>query len=79
LDLASHDVTATLIQEPSPIDEDEYKHREDLIDAVLCAWTGRLWLAHGLERCQVLGLGDPLTPLATIIAPARPAQRRDVR
>ena len=77
LDLASHDVTATLIQEPSPIDKDEYKHREDLIDAVLCAWTGRLWLAHGLDRCQVLGVDDPVIPVATIIAAARSEQRRD--
>jgi predicted RNase H-like nuclease len=79
LDLASHDATDALIEEPSPIADDAYKHREDLIDAVLCAWTGRLWLARGLDRCQVLGVGDPLTPVATIIAPARPEQRRDLR
>jgi predicted RNase H-like nuclease len=53
----------------------EYKHREDLIDAAICAWTGLLWLRHGLDRCQVLGdVGDPSG--ATIIAPARSSQRR---
>jgi hypothetical protein len=36
-----------------------------------------LWMRHGLQRCQVLGSTDIGTPRATIIAPARPAQRRD--
>jgi predicted RNase H-like nuclease len=76
LHLGSHPVTKTLMNTPSPLDDDGYKHGEDLIDAVLCAWTGLLWLAHGLHRCQVLGADDPLTPVATIIAPARPTQRR---
>ena len=51
-----------------------YKHREDLIDALLCAWASSLWDRHGLERCQVLGLPDD-EPAATIIAPARYEQR----
>lgn len=76
LDLMSHPVTRTLADEESPVGDRPYKHREDLIDAVLCAWTGLLWLKHGLERCQVLGIGDSDTPVATIIAPARPEQRR---
>lgn len=71
IDLATHPVTAQLADEPSPLADRPYKHREDLIDAVLCAWTGLLWLRHGLERCQVLGAGD----VATILAPARPSQR----
>ena len=76
LDLTSHAVTRALVDEASPIDDRLYKHREDLIDAALCAWTGLLWLNHGLTRCQVLGIGDTATPVATIIAPARPKQRR---
>jgi predicted RNase H-like nuclease len=51
-----------------------YKHREDLIDALLCAWTASLRARHGLDRCQVLGLPAKTTdePIATIIAPVRP-------
>jgi predicted RNase H-like nuclease len=75
LDLASHSVTRQLFQKPSPTKDSEYKHREDLIDAALCAWTGALWLRHGPSRCQLLGADDEGTPRATIIAPARPEQR----
>ena len=56
-----------------------YKHREDLIDALLCAWTASLWWHRGTERCQVLGASDTVSELGhrpTIIAPARPEQRR---
>lgn len=79
IDFRSHPAAATLVTEPSPLDDRGYKHREDLLDAVLCAWTGLLWLRHGTARCQVLGLGEgnPGRPEATIIAPARPEQRRD--
>jgi predicted RNase H-like nuclease len=79
LDLTSHPVTTALTTEPSPLRDVAAKHREDLIDAVLCAWVGLLWLRHGLRRCQVLGTDDRPGPdgaVATIIAPARPAQRR---
>ncbi len=75
IDLMSHPITRALVNELSPVDDRRYKHREDLIDAVVCAWTGLLWLAHGLKRCQVLGFSDPVTPTATIIAPARDEQR----
>jgi predicted RNase H-like nuclease len=75
IDLTSNPITRALVGEGSPLDDRRYKHREDLIDAVLCAWTGLLWLAHGLKRCQILGIGDPRTPVATIIAPARSEQR----
>ena len=78
LDMRSHAETGKLVNEPSPVDAAAYKHREDLLDAVLCAWTGLLWVAHGRDRCQVLGCGDPVTPVATIIAPARPEQRRPI-
>jgi predicted RNase H-like nuclease len=81
--LDSHPVTRLLAGEPSPLSDAAYKHREDLIDALLCAWTAALWARHGLDRCQVLGLpadpaapAVPTTPAATIIAPARPEQRR---
>lgn len=79
LDLRSHPVTAQLLAEPSPHHDRAYKHREDLIDACLAAWTASLWIQHGTDRCQILGKHDPLTDdhgqRATIIAPARPTQR----
>ena len=76
--LQSHPVTRDLAGQPSPVSDPAYKHREDLIDALLCAWTASLWVRHGFDRCQVLGLpatpnGDPA---ATMIVPARPEQRR---
>ena len=57
IDLRSHPVTATLLDEPTPLVDRAAKHREDLLDAVLCVWTGLLWWHHGLTHCQVLG-GD---------------------
>jgi predicted RNase H-like nuclease len=77
LRLDPHPLTRWLVGQPSPINDAAYKHREDLIDALLCAWTAALWYRHGLTRCQVLGpatvAGDD--PVATIIAPTRPNQR----
>jgi predicted RNase H-like nuclease len=79
LDLGSHPVTAQLLDECSPLDDRAYKHREDLIDACLAAWTASLWIRFGADRCQVLGEHDILVDdqgqRATIIAPARPLQR----
>ena len=79
LDLRSHSATAQLLDEPSPLDDRAYKHREDLIDACLAAWTSALWLQGGVARCQLLGeddvLVDPRGRRGTIIAPARPEQR----
>ena len=76
--LCSHPVTRRLVAELSPTTDREYKHREDLIDALLCAWTAALWVRHGLDRCQVLGEPslDSNQQSATIIAPTRPEQRR---
>ncbi|MFE4333851.1 DUF429 domain-containing protein [Streptomyces sp. NPDC056831] len=74
--LSSHVVSRRLLDEPSPQLAADYKHREDLIDALLCAWTAALWSRHGLARCKVLG-ADSLVPLGsapTIIALARPEQ-----
>jgi predicted RNase H-like nuclease len=80
LDLRSHPDTRRLIDEASPLERMAYKRREDLLDAVICAWTAAFWHRHGLARCQVLGSpgADLLAngALATIIAPARPEQRR---
>lgn len=80
IDLRSHPATAALLDEPTPLRDGAAKHREDLLDAVLCAWSGLLWLHHGLERCQVLGDPTDTGPAgdepAIVIAPARPEQRR---
>lgn len=81
LDLASHEVTAVLVDEASPLSDREYKHREDLLDGALCAWTAALWARFGDERCQVLGLGaapDEEGRRPTLIAAARTEQRRPV-
>jgi len=78
LDLRSHPVTLELLDEPSPLDARRYKHREDLIDAAVCAWSASLWHRHGFSRSQVLGLSGASKPgyrLPTIIAPTRPEQR----
>jgi predicted RNase H-like nuclease len=50
---------------------------DELVDAILCAWTGLLWMVHGQDRCQVLGSGDEGDTAGTFIAPARPEQRRN--
>lgn len=75
--LDSHPATRRLRQEPAPSDDTAYKHREDLIDALICAWTAAFWSRHGTARCQVLGPAPSpgAAPQATIIAPARPEQR----
>jgi predicted RNase H-like nuclease len=54
--LQSHPVTSDLAGQPSPVSDPAYKHREDLIDALLRAWTASLWARHGFDCCQVLGL-----------------------
>ena len=76
LRLDSNPVTRQLVVEPSPLNHTAYKHREDLIDALLCAWTAALWSRQG-DRCQVLGppADETNPPVATIIAPAKPEQR----
>jgi predicted RNase H-like nuclease len=80
LDLRSHLETRSLLDEPSPLDQRAYKRREDLLDAVICAWTAAFWRRHGYARCQVLGIPSggaaADVALATIIAPARPEQMR---
>lgn len=78
VDISSHPETNRLLLEPSPPRWSDYKLREDLLDAVICAWTAAYWHRYGLERCQLLGqtegqVGTGL--LSTIIAPARREQR----
>jgi predicted RNase H-like nuclease len=78
LNLRSHPVTAILLNERSPLVDAAYKHREDLLDAALCAWTAALWAQFGLARCQILGeldAPDSAGRIPVIIAPARPEQR----
>jgi predicted RNase H-like nuclease len=78
MDLASHPVTAQLLTTPSPLAGREYKHREDLIDAALAAWTAALW-ATTPDRIQVLGATaepDAEARRPTIVAPAKAEQRR---
>ena len=72
--LESHPETRRLVTENSPTDDKAYKHREDQLDAAICAWTAALWLRWGTTRCQVLGVGNtsPGDRLATIIAHIRP-------
>lgn len=83
LHLDSHPLTAGLA-EPSVLHGPTHKHREDLLDGALCAWTAAFWDRHGDGRVQVLG-GDPCLPSdpldeagrsPAIVAPARPSQRR---
>lgn len=74
-DLGSHAVTAELVGSASPLTDRDYKHREDLLDASLCVWSGLLWLRYGFGRCQVLGDPDEAPVAASIIAPAHAAQR----
>jgi len=50
LDLSSTVETSRLVEEASPTVDRLYKHREDLIDAVLCLWTGLLWLTQVPRR-----------------------------
>ena len=77
MELLTHSETRRLVVEKSPERPKEYKHREDLLDAALCARTAALWTRWGESRCQVLGLDETPTnhQRATIIAPARPEQR----
>ncbi|WP_251858257.1 DUF429 domain-containing protein [Herbiconiux sp. L3-i23] len=78
VDLMSHPVTAALVSEPSPLSDRVYKHREDLLDAVLCAWTASIWHRHGEARTLILGRDsepDESGRRATIVAPARAEHR----
>lgn len=77
LRVASHPVSRLLVDEPSPLVDRAYKHREDLLDALLCAWTASIRV-QAPERVQVLGrdtVPDERGRRATIITPARDSQR----
>ncbi|AOX66894.1 hypothetical protein BJK06_15220 [Curtobacterium sp. BH-2-1-1] len=82
LRLDTHPLTRALA-EPSGIHGPTHKHREDLLDGALCAWTAAFWERHGDDRVQILG-GDPRLPSdavdeagrhPVVVAPARPSQR----
>jgi predicted RNase H-like nuclease len=83
LHLDSHPLTRALA-DPSVLHGPTHKHREDLLDGVLCAWTAAFWERHGDGRVQVLGgtaslPSDPVDAAGrrpVVIAPAREAQRR---
>ena len=81
--LDTHPLTAGLA-DPSVLHGPTHKHREDLLDGALCAWTAAFWERHGDRRVQVLG-GDPSLPSdpaddagrrPVVVTPARPSQRR---
>jgi len=77
LRLASHPVSRLLVDELSPLVDRPYKHREDLLDALVCAWTASM-RARRPGRMQVLGAAsepDALGRRATLIAAARDSQR----
>jgi predicted RNase H-like nuclease len=84
LRLDTNPVTAALVLEPAGLVDRAYKHREDLLDGALCAWTAAFWERHGDDRVQVLGADpalsrDPTDALGrrgVVVAPARPSQRR---
>jgi len=83
LDFRSHPVTAAIAASPTPTSgEKERKHREDLIDAALCAYTAAYWHRHGTSRTQALGTHDSAAVdrdadgrVASIVAPARITDR----
>ncbi|TPW70752.1 DUF429 domain-containing protein [Schumannella sp. 10F1B-5-1] len=78
LRMRTHPVATALLDEPSPLVDAPYKHREDALDALLCAWTAAIWHRHGTARVQVLGADaepDEQGRRPTIVAPARPMQR----
>jgi predicted RNase H-like nuclease len=71
LDLTSHPATDALRTTPAAGKAQAYKTAEDLLDAVICAWTAALWHRHP-EDCAVLGPASRPPdgrPVATIIAP----------
>ena len=71
LDLLSHPATDALRTAPVAGKAQAYKKAEDLLDAVLCAWTAALWHRHP-EECAVLGPSSRPAdgePAATVIAP----------
>ncbi|BDZ47941.1 hypothetical protein GCM10025867_01820 [Frondihabitans sucicola] len=76
--LGSNPVTQQLLDAPAPLAGPAHKHREDLIDAAICAWTAALWQRHGCARVQILGRKEPRDAAGrppTIVAPARASQR----
>jgi predicted RNase H-like nuclease len=70
LDIDSHAATGKLRATPVAGKASAYKQAEDLLDAVICAWTAALWWRHGYDKCAVLGsAGAGADPTSTIVAP----------
>lgn len=55
LHLASHPVSRGWLAEPTAPTASAGKKREDMVDAVICAWTAALWHRSRWRRCQVVG------------------------
>ncbi|WNY35235.1 DUF429 domain-containing protein [Curtobacterium flaccumfaciens] len=72
--LDSHPLTQRLA-DPSVLHGPTHKHREDLLDGALCAWTAAFWERHGDDRVQILG-GDPPHRHGPDAAGASPGNRR---
>lgn len=79
--LASHPVSRRLLDEPSPQRAADYKHREDLMDALLCAWTalcgpGTDWRAVRPWERRASCPSDVLLPSSRLPAPNSGVARR---
>ena len=72
VDLGSNELTNHLRNAPNAGEAAEYKKQEDLLDAVICAWTAAYWHARP-SQCTILGKDDQHSQSpgreATIIAP----------
>ncbi|WP_123681667.1 DUF429 domain-containing protein [Curtobacterium sp. PhB115] len=74
MQLDSHPLTQRLA-DPSVLHGPTHKHREDLLDGALCAWTAAFWERHGDQRVQILG-GDRPHRHGPDAAGASPGNRR---
>ena len=83
LDIRSHPATRALEQTPAAGKGLAYKRAEDLLDAVVCAWTAALWWRHGPANCVPLGApsapGGDESLVATIIAPVSAERGSDLQ
>ena len=83
LDIRSHPATRALEQTPAAGKGLAYKRAEDLLDAVICAWTAALWWRHGPANCVPLGApsapGGDESLVATIIAPVSAERGSDLQ
>lgn len=74
--IQSHPVTGDLAKQPSPLNDPAYKHREDLIDALLCALDRITMCATALTDGRSSACPpNPQAPGGHDDRPARPKQR----